>query len=71
MSTSNSNIRRSTRNNRNRAASIAGILPIPQAPTTLTRRQWGSRVPISGDKNIEANFLSSEESTWELVLFKI
>ncbi|KAI9243696.1 hypothetical protein EDC94DRAFT_665852 [Helicostylum pulchrum] len=65
MSTSNSNIRRSTRNSRSRAASIAGILPVPQVPTTLTRRQWGSRVPISGDKNIEANFLSSEESTWD------
>ncbi|KAG2228906.1 hypothetical protein INT48_004678 [Thamnidium elegans] len=68
MSTSNSNIRRSTPNNRNRAASIDGILPIRQAPTTLTRRQWGSRVPISSDKNIEANFLSSEESTWEYLI---
>jgi hypothetical protein len=69
MSTSDSNIRRSTRNNRSRAASIAGILPVPRVPIISNRRQWGTRVPISGDKNTEAVFLSSEENTWELVLF--
>lgn len=69
MSTSNTNIRRNTRSNRSRAASVANILPVPQAPTTSNRRQWGTRVPISGDKNTEAVFLSSEENTWELVFF--